>query len=352
MEKSLFLFFLIGIILIILTIQPCKTQSNNIQHFSIGSAIAKIIKPLKVWEFPFDAATGYIEFKYIPDGRILLNIKINDDKITLDNYKNDNITIINPFLVKNKFTGENGKFFLNNNQYINFRPIIIKIHLYINRFDVEFLNIIYNNNSKILKNNTVVKMDFPFYSNNIDVDQINFSRKQYFTETTKSPAPIKETIAPIKGITASILPAFITLELEGVQKQENIKLKFKSKSNSSDISWNISNQEFIIAPNSYIYIGGSNTPSIPAAKKLIDYQINNLYEYMLPRTQQQMNQSLIIKYELRDDRGNILPSSGAGEFVSIFIVDNNYVIRPNLSGNDFFNRTGMVGYWKFTIMAL
>ena len=82
-----------------------------------------------------------------------------------------------------------------------------------------------------------------------------------------------------------------------------------------------------------------------------NYQINNLYEYMLPHTQQQMNQSLIIKYELRDVEGNILPSSGASEFVSIFIVDNNYVIRPNLSGNDFFNRTGMIGYWNFTIMA-
>jgi hypothetical protein len=127
-------------------------------------------------------------------------------------------------------------------------------------------------------------------------------------------------------------PAFITLELEGSSNQNTIKLKFSSLSNSTDISWNINKQEFIVDPNSYIYIGGSKNPSIPAAINFI--AVNNP-----------------IKYELRGQLKEILPSSGVDDFVSIFMVDNNYVIRPNISGKDLFIKTGMMGYWKFSIMA-
>ena len=152
------------------------------------------------------------------------------------------------------------------------------------------------------------------------------------TPVQSQPAPSQPAPSQPAPVPPPLQPAFIILQLEGVQGQGNIKLKFKSKSNSSDISWNISNQEYIVNPNSYIYIGGTKTPSIPAATKL---KTSN-------------NQ---IKYELRDDWGNILPSTGANEFVSIFIVDNNYVIRPNLSGEQLFYNTGWVGSWSFTIMA-
>lgn len=126
-------------------------------------------------------------------------------------------------------------------------------------------------------------------------------------------------------------PAFITLRLEGNVNQNTIKLKFSSRSNSSDISWNISNQEFTVQPDSYIYIGGSKNPLIPGATNLSS--INNP-----------------IKYELRDFSLQPLSSSSI-QFVSILMIDNNYVIRPNVSGNDLYYKTGNMGYWNFTIMA-
>jgi len=150
------------------------------------------------------------------------------------------------------------------------------------------------------------------------------------------PSPVQSQPSPVQSqpspVQSQLQPAFINLVLEGGQNQQTIKLKFRSKSSSSDLSWNIRNQEFTVNPNSYIYIGSVNTPSIPSATKL--KASNNP-----------------IKYELRGFAGEIISSTGVAEFVSIFMVNNNYVIRPNISGNDLFNRTGMVGEWPFTIMA-
>jgi len=174
---------------------------------------------------------------------------------------------------------------------------------------------------------------------------MNSAAQNTTTPTTMIPTttiiPTTTMFQPIRGLSPvpqppvpqpPASPAFINLTLFGREGQNTITLKFSSSSNSSDISWNIPNIEFTVAPNSYIYIGSSNTPSIPAATKLKD-------------------STNLIKYELRGFSKQILSSTGAAESVSIFMVNNNYVIRPNLRGNELYEKTGLVGEWSFTIMA-
>ena len=124
--------------------------------------------------------------------------------------------------------------------------------------------------------------------------------------------------------------------MELISKQgdtDKITVKFINSLNSSDLTWNVGNITHIISPNSYIYIGGNNSPSIPGANKVG----SSMSE---------------IQYELRDIYNNIIPSTyEIYKFVKIFVKDGQYVIQPTINGNDTYIKSGYVGILTYKIMA-
>jgi hypothetical protein len=79
------------------------------------------------------------------------------------------------------------------------------------------------------------------------------------------------------------------MELIGKQGDTNkITVKFSNNLNSSNLTWNVGNITHIISPNSYIYIGGNNSPSIPGANKVgssmseIQYELRGINNEIIP----------------------------------------------------------------------
>ena len=130
-------------------------------------------------------------------------------------------------------------------------------------------------------------------------------------------------------------PAYIEMELYGKRGDtNNITLTFRNGniSKTSNLIWNV-NGTYTISPNSYIYIGGEKSPSIPSA---------SIINSSIPR----------IHYELRDTNGQVIPSTyDTYNWVKIFVKDGQYIIQPTISGEELYYKTGQVGSWSYKIMV-
>jgi hypothetical protein len=134
-------------------------------------------------------------------------------------------------------------------------------------------------------------------------------------------------------------PAYIEMELYGKGGDtNNITLTFRNGniSKTSDLIWNV-NDTYTISPNSYIYIGGEKSPSIPSASASAS-KVNSSIPH--------------IHYELRDINGQVIPSTyDIYNWVKIFVKDGQYVIQPTISGEELYYKTGQVGSWSYKIFA-
>ncbi len=190
---------------------------------------------------------------------------------------------------------------------------------------------------------------------NSNIETIIPKETRYYPSTPPAPAPTAPTVpgpastppapAPAPAPppappptpttpTAPTTPAYIIMELIGKQGDtDKITVKFINNLNSSDLTWNVGNITYTVSPNSYIYIGGEKSPSIPSANKVG----SSMSE---------------IQYEIRDIFGIVIPSTyEIYNWVKIFIKDGQYVIQPTINGNYLYIKTGYVGILQYKIMA-
>jgi hypothetical protein len=121
---------------------------------------------------------------------------------------------------------------------------------------------------------------------------------------------------------------------------DDIRYSFRTGGSTTGITWTIdTSTQYSLGPNEYIYIGGESVnPNISAASFVNVNDANNFG----------------IQYELRDERGETMPSTGAINFLSVVALPSNptqYAIQTRLTGQELYAQTGNSGNWGFRINA-